>query len=210
MNRCVRPSPAQMNVRSDVRLCLSTRSQMKGRLDSYHNMLDRQATFTDLKIQRQSVPLQRSLVDTRSYAVALAERGETNMRKWKSLDDLSPFGVYEGSTYRELRQEIERVKEEYRPEKIRARKNQQLLQDGPRKGRILPQARVPFKFDALMSRKFDHEKERFVSRGSSLRSGCSDLPGILPAISKERNLVALQMQQPQQMQRSLTYVGTRR
>ena len=181
---------------------------MKERLDSYQAMLDRQASMADLKVQRQSVPLQRSLVDTRSYAVALAERGESNMRKWKSLDDLSPFGVYEGTTYRDLRSEIERVKEDYRPEKIRARKNQQLLQDGPRKGRILPQARVPFKFASLMTRKYDHGKQRFASRHSSVNSDCEDLRGVLPVISKERNLVTLQMK-PQQMQRSVTYVGTR-
>ena len=181
---------------------------MKDRLDAYQSMLSRQASMADLKIQRQSVPLQRALVDTRSYAVALAERGESNIRKWKSLEDLSPYGVYEGSTYRDLKPQIERVKEDYRPAKIRARINQDLLRDGPRKRRILPQEAVPFKFDALMTRKYDHEKERFASRDSSVRSGYDGFRPVLPAIAKERNLVTLEMQ-PQHMQRSLTYVGAR-
>ena len=183
--------------------------QMKERLDAYTSMLDRQCSMVDLKAQRQAVPLQRALVDTRSYAVALAEKGESNLRKCSSLEELPPYGLYEGVTWRELRGDIERIKSDYRPEKIRARHNQQLLRHGAKQGRILPQHEVPFKFHQLMTRKYDEEKERFATRDSNLRPGFNRIGNVLPPIAPDRNIVTLRAEPQASMQRSLTYYGAR-
>ena len=183
--------------------------QMKERLDSYTAMLDRQCTMVDLKSQRQSIPLQRSLVDTRSYAAALMEKGENKLRRCTSLEELPPYGLYEGVTWRELRPDIERIKSDYRPEKVRARKNQRLLREGTKEGRILPQHEVPFKFHDLMTRKYDPDTGRFVTRDSNMRPGFDLIGNLLPPLKNERNLVTLHAQPQAPMQRSLTYYGAR-
>ena len=190
--------------------------QARERLETESKALTRQATMVATKSRRHQIPIQKSLLDMRGYYTALKERERTKLIECQEtgtkVKDL-PYGVYEGATQRDMRQEIQDIINEGHPSKRRARESHRLLQQGKDTGKIMEQCQAVDKFEGIMKKKYDHRRGKLVSRGtlgSITTRATSRL--VLPPLPVDRSIVHMNSVRSKYMRtglsRSVTYAAS--